>query len=144
MSPFPFPADGLGAAADFARRLDELRRSGENRTRAALMSLVEVADAVERLANDPALAELPSNWRDGLSALTGKIAAALAEQGVTPIPTNGQTLDLRLHHVAETCDGPGEPDRIVRAIRAGWLWNERVLRPAEVVTVKAAPQDSSP
>ena len=98
------------------------------------LALVEVADAVGRLTDDPALAELPPNWRDGLAALRGKIDAALATQSVTPIPA--ETLDLRMHHVVETCDGPGEPDRIARVVRPGYLWNERVLRPAVVVTVK--------
>lgn len=54
---------------------------------------------------------------------------------MTPIETIGQKVDPYLHQVIEVVSDSGEPETIVREELAGYLWDDRVLRVAKVVSV---------
>jgi molecular chaperone GrpE (heat shock protein) len=121
-----------------ASHLEQLRRGNEARFRAVLLSLVDVAEAVERFCQDPSAGALPPGWQEGLAVLRAKVLQALADHAVTPILTVGERLDPRCHHVIGVCDGPGEPGTVVRQLRPGYMWKDQVLQPAEVITVAGA------
>ena len=134
-------AEAMAAAAGFAHRVEQLRREWEGETHAALLALVEVADAVARLCEDPPGGVQVS---DGLLALRGKVGSVLAARGLSPVPADGCPVDLRWHHVAGVCDGPGPADTIARQLRPGFLWRGQVLRPAEVIAVRPTPPGDRP
>ena len=68
--------------------------------------------------------------------LHAKVLQAMADHGLTPVAAVGERFDPTCHHVVEVCDGPGEPDQVVRQLRPGYRWGGTVLRPAEVVAVR--------
>jgi molecular chaperone GrpE len=137
------PSDfGLSSsAADLwlVSHLDRLRRDNEGRLRAALLSLAEIAEAVERFWESPTAAELPAGWREGLAVLRGKVLQALARNDVTPIVAVGEPFNPRYHHAVGVCDGMGPPGTVARQVRPGYTWKGQVLQPAEVVTVAGTP-----
>lgn len=118
-----------------ASHLDEARRQGERQTRAAVLSLTEIAEAIDRLCDDPARATLPDAWQEGLRVLQARARQCLADHGIEVIDCVGQRLDTRLHRVVEVIAGPGSTETIVQQVRPGYLWRGQVLREAEVVTV---------
>ena len=118
-----------------ASELQELRRAHEAELRAILFTWAELADDVGRFCDDPA-AQIPVDLRAGLRLLRSKIWQRLADHGAVPITaTAGAPLDPSFHQVIEACDGPGSPGTIVRQLRPGYLWKDKLLRPAEVVAV---------
>ncbi len=119
----------------FAAQLMELRRC-ESELRSILLALADAADDVGRLCDDKDAEHLFPNWRLGLNVLRAKLLQTLSAHGVVPIPTAGERLDLKHHHVVEVSSDPGEPETVLRQLRPGYLWKGQVLRTAHVVTAR--------
>ena len=139
MSDFPFANEDLLSDWLVAGRLEEARRGGDRQARATLLSLTELAEAIDRFCGESERGDLPPDWRADLLLLQAKAQQCLADHGVSPITAVGQKLDPRLHLVVEVRAGPGEPETIVRQVRPGYLWKGQVLRPVEVVTIDSPP-----
>ncbi|MFO0879754.1 MAG: nucleotide exchange factor GrpE [Gemmataceae bacterium] len=118
-----------------ANHLDEARRQGERQTRAVVLSLTEMAEAVDRLCDDPARASLPDSWQEGLRVLQARARQCLADHDIQVMDCVGQPLDPSMHRVVEVIAAPGPSETIVQQIRPGYVWRGQVLREAEVVTV---------
>ncbi|MFO0877892.1 MAG: nucleotide exchange factor GrpE [Gemmataceae bacterium] len=130
----PFDSEILGDWL-VANHLDEARRQSERQTRAAVLSLTEMAEAIDRFCDDPTRAVLPGTWQEGLRVLQARARQCLSDHGIEVIACVGQPLDPRLHRVVEVIAAPGPSETIVQQVRPGYLWRGQVLREAEVVTV---------
>ncbi len=141
------------------------RAEAETRARAALrtllVDLIEVRDRLAAAAR-PTAAPLPRPWycrppfgrrradtdaaadgvRTGLEMTLTRLDAALAGHGVTAIPVGDRPFDPRVSRAIATeprTDCP--PGRVIAETRAGFLWHDELLRPAEVIVSKAHQQE---
>lgn len=113
------------------------------RTRKILIEFLEIADTFENLfrqfeAADPPPAEETRSWMSNFRTLYKIHLRALKRHGVVPLPAQpGDPVDPHRHQVAEAIPAPGRPEEtILEIVKTGYLWNEELLRPAEVKAVR--------
>jgi molecular chaperone GrpE len=104
--------------------------------------ILPVLDAFDRALtahDDPAYAE----YIKGFELIRRQLWDALAKQGVTRIESVGKEFNPHFHHAIERVETSDHADGVVLGeLQPGYLFHDRVLRPA-MVRVAAAPQPSS-
>jgi len=110
---------------------EELRRFGNV---SVIINILPVLDDFERAFNslDSRLAGL--TWLDGMRLIYRKLQMLLEMNGVTPIETEGQAFDPRVHEAVAHIDG--EEGKVLSEVQRGYKLHDRVLRPAMVVVGK--------
>lgn len=107
-----------------------------------LDELLLVADYLDMALASPAASAEAKALATGVSMTRAKLAQALEQADVRPIPTEGD-FDPSQHEAGESRVVPGEtPGRILATLRTGYTWQGRILRPARVVVAAAPPSDS--
>lgn len=124
------------AAADFInykRRTEQERAEVRGMAHAALISrLLPVFDDFERaLASDKNSSTDSNNLLEGIRNILRKFSSIIESEGITIIKTEGQDFDPSIHEAI--LQGEGEPGKVVAEVRKGYKYNERVLRPAQVI-----------
>lgn len=74
-------------------------------------------------------------WRDGVTSIYSKLQGVLEKNGLRAIdPTQGEVFNPKLHEaVVSTKTDDGKLDgTIAQVLQKGYLFNEKVLRPAQV------------
>jgi molecular chaperone GrpE len=103
-----------------------------------LSKLLPVLDAFEMAlaasANEPKAA---SALQAGIVMISQQLKSALAESGLEEIDATGRPFDPNTHEAvsqAETADAP--EGQVVRQIRKGYRFRNRLLRPAGVIVAR--------
>jgi molecular chaperone GrpE len=131
------------AAADYQnykRRVEQEREEmGRFSNAALIINLLPLLDDLERaLQNvDARLAGL--TWLDGVRLIHRKFQAVLEANGVSEIPTDGETFDPRVHEAIMF--GEGEEGKVISVAQKGYKLGDRVLRPALVVVGQGAKKE---
>jgi molecular chaperone GrpE len=142
---------------ELKRAQADARERGQALLRPLLLDLLDLRDRLDAALQAPApppsrwldrwrkpRAE-PEHWREGLGITARRLDRMLAERRVSRIELIGQRFDPRLARAVGTrqdaCAGPGI---VVDEVRAGYLWDEDLLRTAEVIVSKAGEGDSEP
>ncbi len=142
----------LRTAADFdnykkrARRdiMEAERRVQEN----LLQALVPAFDNLERAAGHAESAQDVTALAEGLKMVLRQFQDALSTLGILRIESLGRPFDPAEHEAVQhiqTDDVP--PGAVAQELRAGYRWQDRLIRPALVVVAKApakAPTESAP
>jgi molecular chaperone GrpE len=103
--------------------------------------LLEVLDNLERATAAAEGAGDTGPLARGVTLVRTMFLDVLRRHGVTPVPALGQTFDPALHHAAAFRAAAGSlPNLVVEVLKEGYLINDRLLRPAEVVV--AAPPET--
>jgi len=123
------------AQADFAnykRRTEQEQAAFVQCANAELiLSLLPVLDDLER-AFSAVPAEFAGNeWLEGFRLIERKFRAGLEAQGLKPVKVVGEPFDPRLHEAVR--QEQGEEGIVVAEMKKGYLLNDRLLRPAQVV-----------
>jgi molecular chaperone GrpE len=105
--------------------------------------ILSVADNMQRaLAAIPAELREDEQWRGlvtGIEATGRELAKALEKNGIKRIAAMGLPLDPNAHQaMIEIPTGDAEPGTVVQEMQAGYMINDRLLRPALVGVAKAA------
>jgi molecular chaperone GrpE len=105
---------------------------------AVLRRILPIVDDFER-----AIATMPDDlkqltWCEGILLIKTKLDSILEAEGVESIKTKGQTFDPLYHEAVtyEEAEGYGE-GQIIGEVQRGYMFGERVLRPALVRVAKA-------
>lgn len=78
---------------------------------------------------------------DGLAMVYKQLQDFLASSGVETIDAAGQTFDPNLHEALAQEENHEVPEgKVIRQVRKGYRLRDRLLRPANVVVSKGAPQ----
>ncbi|MDR1197013.1 MAG: nucleotide exchange factor GrpE [Candidatus Nomurabacteria bacterium] len=102
-----------------------------------LMKILPIVDDIER-----ATAHLPANladddWAKGVLNLREKLLKSLVEIGVQQIPAApGIPFNPEFHEAIQMEDGDGDQEVVAEELRAGWLIDGEVARPAMVKVTK--------
>jgi molecular chaperone GrpE len=76
-------------------------------------------------------------WREGMRITLRRVDRLLADQRIAVIETVGRPLDPRHAAAVATVEAPSAADGIVvEEVRAGFLWQGELLRPAEVIVAR--------
>jgi molecular chaperone GrpE len=110
-----------------------------------LVEFLPIADACERaLLSIGEARTAPGSleqYQEGVELLYKQLLDALSRTGVMPIKVEGKPFDPHLHEALsreETIDY--KEDTVVRELRRGYLFKEKLLRPAQVI-VAVHPRD---
>jgi molecular chaperone GrpE len=144
--------------ATLERELKQARADAHDRERALLKPLLlDIIDVRDRLAAGlgPSPAALPRRrwyerllpqatraaqaqaWREGQQMTLRRVDRLLANQRVCVLETVGRPLDPRHAAAVATVAAPSAADGIVvEEVRAGFLWEGELLRPAEVIVAR--------
>jgi len=127
-----------------ARMRKELSRDAERSRREVLVSLLEVADNLDRAIDAAAAAGTSSSdpLLQGVEMVRQQFLAKLAGFNVHRIDASGVVFDPVLHEAvsAVPATDPSLDGRIVGIVRHGYRIGEEILRPALVAVAKAGEQ----
>ncbi len=105
---------------------------------AVLGEFLQIVDGFERAlasldgakAGDEGLGQ----YREGIELLYRQMMDTLKRLGVTPLQTTGQLFDPHLHEALSRLErSDHEENTVVQELRRGYLFKDRLLRPAQVV-----------
>jgi len=124
----------LLATADFQnyqkRIQKEIKLQVEETKKKYLTELIEL-DELLRIAYDD------KKPKDGLKLMITNIQNFFEKEQIKYIECVGKKFDHNLHHAVTTIDKDGcEDDTIVEEIKKGYMFNEKLLRPSQVIVVK--------
>ena len=114
------------------RELAEARQLGQGDI---AESLLEVLDDLARFATTPAAQTTVEALHEGVEMVNRKLRKRLEDAGLKQVPTDGGIrFDPAVHEalLTATVDDPAQDDLISRVFLPGYLFGERLLRPAQV------------
>lgn len=140
---------------ELRRNQSEARGRVRDTLRPLLLELLELRDRLVAGAQQPAApvrwidrlrrrrTDDTASWRDGLNITLRRLDSILDDRRVVPIEVVGLPFNPRLSRVVGTVrDAMADPGTVVEEIRGGFLWEEDLLRVAEVI-VNAADNSSN-
>ncbi len=132
----------------------EARERAQALLRSLLLDLLDLRDRLDAALQAPAAAPsrwldrwrkpraAPEHWREGIGITVRRLDRMLAERRVSRIELVGQRFDPRLARAVGTRqDANVAPGVVVDEVRAGYLWDDELLRAAEVIVSKAGEGD---
>jgi len=92
-----------------------------------------------------ALASVPDdlgkqNWTEGIKLIYNKLKAVLEMQGLAEIKAEGEYFDPYFHEAAGQLEG--EEGRVVKEIRKGYKFKDKLLRPSMVMVGKGKAEET--
>ncbi len=123
------------AQADFVnykRRTEQERQEFNSFANAnLLMGLLPVLDDLERAIEAVPAKYKKSDWVEGVRLVQRKFKTSLEGQGVKQIQSLGEHFDPNFHEALRQDNG--EEGIIIEEFQKGYMFNDRLLRPARVV-----------
>ena len=103
----------------------------QNRVKLCESSLERAMQTMEKATDVAAV-------REGVELIYTKFLQTLEQNGVKPIPTDGQSLDTDFHEAIALIDAPSEEQKgkILDCVQKGYTLNDKVIRHAKVVIGK--------
>jgi molecular chaperone GrpE len=128
--------------AEFVNETKRIRRQAEQDRKYAIekvvVDLLPVVDALSSAAGTLGEDEAFAPMRAGLALVEKQMQGIFERYGIAPIEAQGQPFDPARHQAMMMVERPGlEPQTVCEVMRVGYELNGRVVRPAEVVVVKA-------
>ncbi|HOL17872.1 MAG TPA: nucleotide exchange factor GrpE [Bacillota bacterium] len=96
-----------------------------------LEKLLPVLDNMERAIDSARSEAVPDSYREGLEMIHRQMLQLLEQEGVTVMDSLGQPFDPNYHHAVLQVE-EGEPGCVAEELQKGYLYKQRVLRPAMV------------
>ena len=104
------------------------------------LDLIMLFDSLDQFQNSINGSEELSRERiiDWLHALREELLEILYRRDILPFDEHPEVLDYKLHKTIKTIPTPdeGENNRVVKILKSGFRWNEKILRPEEVIIKK--------
>ena len=140
--------------ATVQQELDRARTESRDRERTALRPLLlDVIDLRDRLVTALKLVAVTrpgwferrfrrtapggAEWQEGLRMIVRRLDQVLLDRGVVAIHLAGQPFDPRRARVVATAaDASVAEGTVIDEVRTGFLWDDQVLRTAEVIVSK--------
>lgn len=126
---------------NYRRRAQRERESAvELGAESVARPLLDVLDNLERAV--ASAGEAPSPWLSGIQLTLRMFYEALKSAGVVPVDPVGQPFDPVRHDAVSLMDSDAMPeDHVLTVVSRGYMLNDRVLRPAQVI-VSRGPADA--
>lgn len=132
----------LRLAAEFEnyrkRTRQEMKEAREQGQARLVDRLLDALDDLERVLESPADATTAEALREGVEMVQRKLEKELAEAGLARMEPSGERFDPEYHEALLTTptDDPDQNDVVSRVLINGYVFGDRVLRPARVEVKK--------
>ncbi|MFQ5680118.1 MAG: nucleotide exchange factor GrpE [Gemmatimonadota bacterium] len=132
----------LRLAAEFdnyrKRTRQELLKTDELGKARLTERLLDALDDLRRIAETPEEATTVGALHEGVALVERKVMKELREAGLRPIDAQGRRFDPNLHEAlsAIATHDPAQDERVSRVFVRGYLFGDRLLRPARVEVMK--------
>ncbi len=125
----------LRTLADFKNYRRRIERDGnkiaEDGKRRIIFPLLDIIDDLDKALKWASDKEQPAV--QGLRITRQKLLALLETHGVLPFESVGKQFNHDLHEAVAMAEHEGnDPGAVVDELRRGYLWNNELLRPAQV------------
>jgi molecular chaperone GrpE len=125
----------LRTLADFKNYRRRIERDGnkiaEESKRGMMLPLLDIIDDMEKALQSANDEELP--FVKGVQIIYQKLLSLLGTYGVLPFKSIGTPFNHTLHEAVAMAELKGsEPGTVIDELRRGYLWNNELLRPAQV------------
>jgi len=114
-------------------KADLMKFASETLLKAMLPALDNLARAINHgknaQENDPLL--------EGVEIIHKQFLTILEKFGVKPIQTAGEMFNPEKHEAIAQEESEQEPNRVIAEVEKGYLFHDRLLRPAKVIVAKA-------
>jgi molecular chaperone GrpE len=124
---------------NFRKRTDKEKADSAILAKSSLLQeFLPIADAFERALESMdqgkgVLNEL-DQYHEGVELLYKQLLDTLGRVGVVPIESEGKPFDPHLHEALSRKEDPDyEEDTVIQELRRGYLFKDRLLRPAQVI-----------
>lgn len=84
------------------------------------------------------------NWQAGINGILSQLDKTLAELGIKKIEAIGKKFDPNFHEAVKEVAGVAEDGSIVDELQAGFILNNKVIRPSQVVINKKIKTNDHP
>jgi molecular chaperone GrpE len=135
----------------------DARERGQAQLRPLLLDLLDLRDRFDsalqpRVAPPPGWLgrwrkrqREPEDWREGVGITARRLDRILAERRVVRLELVGQRFDPRLARAVGTRqEVHAAPGIVLEEVRAGYVWDDELLRTAEVIVSKSEEGDNEP
>ena len=138
-----FRAMMLRAQADlvnYRRRVEDERETlKRNVTSSLLIDMLELVDDFDRALDYVPDDAVAPQWLEGLLNARRSFNRKLLMQGVSKVESAGQQFDPNVHEAIQSMPTDDHPEgTITSVVREGYMLNDRLLRPAQVVVAVSA------
>lgn len=128
---------------NYRKRVEKERQADRHRgVESMIEHMLPVLDAFDRAlsaSDDPAYA----NYRKGFELIRKQLWESLSKQGLVRVESVGQEFNPHMHHAIERVETTEYADgTVIGEMQPGYLFHEKVLRPA-MVRVASAPEPHS-
>jgi molecular chaperone GrpE len=111
-----------------ARLEKEHARLAQLASERLVKELLPILDNLERAL------EAEADIKDGVEATREQLVAVLAQEGLSPISSEGQSFDPTVHEALMTKPSDEhEEDTVIQTLERGYMLNGKAIRPAKVV-----------
>ena len=122
---------------NFKRRLNEEKINDRKYANQALLAdLINVIDIFDRVVSAPAQDEKVKKYLIGFQMINEQLKGVMSQYGVTKIDALNKPFDATRHEAIETIESDCEPNTVIEVISDGYMFKDRVLRPAMVKVSK--------
>jgi molecular chaperone GrpE len=129
----------LRLAAEFEnyrkRTRRELAEAGERGAASLVERLLDALDDLGRVADIPVDSTTVEALHEGVALVERKLLKALNDAGLAVVEAEGEPFDPNLHDalLSIPTSDPEEDDTISQVVLTGYVFRDRLLRPAKVV-----------
>jgi len=118
-------------------REDAVRFAASGLARDLLVTADNLRRAIESVPGEDAVDERVRRLLAGVEATERTLLEAFERNGIRRINPLGQSFDPHLHQAMFEVEEPGRPaGTVVQVLQPGYLYHDRLLRPAMVAVVK--------
>lgn len=129
-------ADLQRVQADFInyrnRAEDDRQRMIDGAKAATIMKLLPIIDDIERAVSHIPEELFENNWVKGVAALPKNLEKGLLDLGIKRISSLSEEFDPNIHEAVSVEEGNGAHEVVIEELRAGYVQNGHVIRPAMV------------
>jgi molecular chaperone GrpE (heat shock protein) len=92
-------------------------------------------------ANSENMAEMVTSAREGIDMIRESMLSVLSQHQIVPLPAVGAPFDPdQMHALGQQADAEAMPNTVVQEVVRGYRWQQRTLRPAQVIVAIAPPK----
>jgi molecular chaperone GrpE len=98
-----------------------------------LKSILPILDNLERAIDHGKDVQENTSLLEGIELILKQFLNTLERFGVKPVPAIGEVFDPERHEAISHEESDQEPNRVISEVQKGYLFHERLLRPAKVI-----------
>jgi molecular chaperone GrpE len=105
-----------------------------------LKAVLPILDNLERAIDHGKKMNEDGPLLQGVEITLRQLLNILERFGVKPAAAMGESFDPEKHEAVSQAESDQEPNRVISELEKGYLFHERLLRPAKVLVSKALPE----